>query len=145
MAIIPFGVGAAAAGAGSFFGLVGRIMLAITAVENAGQIVSGGGIDLPFLRRTALAVAPGAPAVALEEAARWVARMLSLGGDKIFWPRKRDGHPIIPQFMVLDFTTGEAWLTQSKPLVRRRQRKTYRRGGRGGGWGGSQTNIVKQS
>lgn len=140
MAIIPF-AGAAAAGAGSFFGLVGRIMLAITAVENAGQIVSGGGIDLPFLRRTALQVAPGAPAVALEESARWVARLLSLGGDKVFWPRKKDGHPIIPQYMVLDFNTGEAWLTQRKPLVPRKQRRPYRRSG--GGWkNGGGSNIV---
>lgn len=135
MAIIPFlggSVGAAAGGAGAFFAIVGRLMLAITAIENIGGL--GQQLDLPFLRQQALRVAPGAPPVALEEAARWVARMVGLGGDKLFWPRYKSGpnagKPVPPMYMVLDFTTGEAWITVKKPLTTKRRRSYGRSRGR---------------
>lgn len=68
-------------------------------------------VNLEWLRTESVKIAPGSDAAALEEAARIAARLLNLSGEEVLWPRRRDGSPIAPMYMVLDLNRGRAWYT----------------------------------
>lgn len=108
----------------------------------------GGGIadyiNLDFLRRTALEVAPGSDAAALEEGARTAARLLGLEGEEILWPRMRDGNPIVPHYMIVDLSRGRGWFA-SKYRSSKSVNAAFRRGAsRGRGQGMRQAVQTKQ-
>lgn len=68
-------------------------------------------INLDYLRREALNIAPGSDREALEEAARLAARLLGLEGDEILWPRQRSGEPIVPHYLIIDLNRGRGWFS----------------------------------
>lgn len=82
---------------------------ALVAGGAAGGIIGSDIINLDWLRRESFKIAPGSDAVALEEAARTVARMLNLSGDEVLWPRTRTGDPIAPKYLTIDLGRGRAW------------------------------------
>lgn len=77
----------------------------------AGAVVAADAINFDWLQKEAVKVAPGSDVAALVEAARTAARLLNLEGDEVLWPRRRDGSPIAPNYLVLDINRGRAWYT----------------------------------
>lgn len=111
--------------------LISRAMLAYKTRSVAlGVGVAGGAassslitdfINIDFLRKSALEIAPGSDREALEEAARLAARLLGLEGDEILWPRHRTGEPIAPHYLIVDLSRGRGWFSSryySKKSVR---------------------------
>lgn len=86
-------------------------------INSRGAVAVGTGalvadiVNLEWLRQESVKIAPGSDAAALEEAARIAARLLNLSGEEVLWPRRRDGSPIAPMYLVLDLNRGRAWYT----------------------------------
>lgn len=98
--------------------LISRAMMAFKAhpiSTTAGGLTTGLAIsdfiNIDFLRRAALEIAPGSDREALEEAARLAARLLGLEGDEILWPRQRSGEPIVPHYLIIDLNRGRGWFS----------------------------------
>ena len=122
-------------------GLLARLLMRSIATWRSRAIVAGGAvaisdvINIDFLRRQALEIAPGSDREALEEAARTAARLLGLEGDEVLWPRRRSGEPIIPQYLIVDLNRGRAWYSAryySRKSVNAGRRRGWGRGFRGG-------------
>lgn len=85
------------------------VVVGSAGVVGAGAITDF--INMDFLRRSALEIAPGSDREALEEAARLAARLLGLEGDEILWPRQRSGAPIVPHYLIVDLNRGRGWFS----------------------------------
>lgn len=122
-------------------GLVARLIWNAIAAKKA-TIITGVGtavgtdiINLDWLRRQSIKLAPGSDGEALEEAARLAARLLGLEGDEVLWPRQRNGEPIMPKYLVIDLSRGRAWYSTryfSKKSVSAGRRRGNSRGYRAG-------------
>lgn len=129
--------------AGSLFGWgaskVAQLMAnrAITVGIGSGAITAGV-VTLDDLRNQAALQAGATGPQGLEEAARTVARMLGLGGDRVLWPvSNRTGLLIPAKYFHLSLVTGRAWITSTYISTRRRRFTRRRWGGYGrGSWGG---------
>lgn len=97
--------------------LVARMMMNAIAAHKRTIAVTGAAVaigdvvNLDWLRQQAIRIAPGSDKTALEEAARLAARLLGLEGDEILWPRGRNGEPITPKYMIVDFNRGRGWFS----------------------------------
>lgn len=112
--------------------LISRAMLVFKSkpfVLGSGAVAISDFINIDFLRRAALEIAPGSDREALEEASRLAARLLGLEGDEILWPRQRNGEPIVPHYLIVDLNRGRGWFSTryySKKSVRGARRNALR-------------------
>ncbi len=106
-------------------------------------------INLDWLRRETIKLAPGSPAAAVEDAARMAARMLGLDGSNILWPRHtkgaKQGEAIIPTYFVLNLTNGQAWYTSTYNSYKSKRAYANRSYARGIEKGKSQMSEIVQT
>lgn len=137
--------------------LIGRLVMGARALAVSRGFQIGAGtalitdfVNLDWLRANAIKLAPGSDQAAIEQAARTAAQLLGLAGDEILWPvhrrGARQGEPIIPMYLTIDFTKGRGWFSSrhysAKSARRRRPFRRYGSWSRGGG-GGSNVVVTK--
>lgn len=106
-------------------------------------------VNLDWLRRETIKLAPGSPPAAVEDAARMAARMLGLDGSDIRWPRHtkgaKQGEPIVPVYFVVNLTNGQAWYTSTYNSYKSKRAYANRSYARGIEAGKKQIAVITQA
>lgn len=112
-------------------------VLALRAVT-AGAIV-GDALNLDFLRREAIKLAPGATAEDVRAVADFAGRALGIGPDKTLWVTRR-GQPCNPKYLVIRLAQGDMYLTDT--LISMKAKRALQRRGSGRGFFRGQRSIA---